>query len=101
MCVYVCMCVCVCVCVCACVCVTVCVCVHVRACVCVCTCVYMCGCVYVTDIYYYFAIQCVSHEAYECARAIYAHALMKYPSNKNIWLAAAYFERSHGTRCVT
>ncbi|XP_065898185.1 pre-mRNA-processing factor 6-like [Dysidea avara] len=44
------------------------------------------------------AESCVSHEAYECARAIYAHALMKYPSNKNIWLAAAYFERSHGTR---
>ena len=44
------------------------------------------------------AESCVSHEAYECARAIYAHALSKYPTNKNIWLATAYFEHSHGTR---
>ena len=65
---------------------------------CVCPCVCVCVCVCAHVLMYYCVLQCVSHEAYECARAIYAHALMKYPSNKSIWLAAAYFERSHGTR---
>merc|ERR1719317_930239 len=36
--------------------------------------------------------------AYECARAIYAHALATFPTKKSIWLPAAYFEKSHGTR---
>ena len=44
------------------------------------------------------AKSCVNHEAYECARAIYAHALLKYPSNENIWVTAAYLEHSHGTK---
>ena len=39
-----------------------------------------------------------AHEAYECARAIYAHALATFPKNRNIWLSAAYFEKKHGTR---
>ena len=69
----------------------------------VCVCLSVCAlfdymCCYLLSRY--VIIQSVTHEAYECARAIYAHALMKYPSNKSIWLAAAYFERSHGTRCV-
>ena len=39
-----------------------------------------------------------AHEAYECARAIYAHALKTFPKKKNIWLRAAYFEKNHGSR---
>ena len=42
--------------------------------------------------------QCATHGAYECARAIYAYALSVFPSKKSIWLRAASFERSHGTR---
>ena len=42
--------------------------------------------------------QCTAHEAYECARAIYAHCLTVYPNKKNIWLQAAYFEQKHGSR---
>lgn len=42
--------------------------------------------------------QCVAHGALECARAIYAHALQVFPSKKSVWLRAAYFEKSHGTR---
>lgn len=45
--------------------------------------------------------QCATHGAYECARAIYAHALSVFPSKKSIWLRAAYFEKNHGTRYVT
>lgn len=41
---------------------------------------------------------CSGQGAVECARAIYAHALAHYPSKKSIWLAASYFEKSHGTR---
>ena len=44
------------------------------------------------------AEQCAAQSAVECARAIYTHALAVYPSKKSIWLAAAYFEKSHGTR---
>jgi len=33
-----------------------------------------------------------------CARAIYAHALISFPSKKSIWIQAAYFEKEHGTR---
>uniref|UniRef100_A0AAY5F3Q4 Pre-mRNA-processing factor 6 n=1 Tax=Electrophorus electricus TaxID=8005 RepID=A0AAY5F3Q4_ELEEL len=44
------------------------------------------------------AESCVAHNALECARAIYAHALQVFPSKKSVWLRAAYFEKSHGTR---
>uniref|UniRef100_A0AAR2IL99 Pre-mRNA-processing factor 6 n=1 Tax=Pygocentrus nattereri TaxID=42514 RepID=A0AAR2IL99_PYGNA len=44
------------------------------------------------------ADSCVAHGALECARAIYAHALQVFPSKKSVWLRAAYFEKSHGTR---
>nr|CAB3265193.1 pre-mRNA-processing factor 6 [Phallusia mammillata] len=44
------------------------------------------------------AESCISHGAYECARAIYAHALNTLPSKKSVWLRAAYLEKSHGTR---
>uniref|UniRef100_F7BJA3 Pre-mRNA-processing factor 6 n=1 Tax=Ciona intestinalis TaxID=7719 RepID=F7BJA3_CIOIN len=40
----------------------------------------------------------ISHGAYECARAMYAHALNLLPSKKSIWLRAAYLEKNHGTR---
>ena len=43
-------------------------------------------------------LQCTSHEAYECARAIYAHALTVFKNKKNIWLRAAYFEKNYGSR---
>ncbi|GLH16055.1 Protein crooked neck [Gryllus bimaculatus] len=41
---------------------------------------------------------CAQQGAFECARAIYAHALATFPSKKSIWLRAAYFEKNHGTR---
>ncbi|XP_041360586.1 LOW QUALITY PROTEIN: pre-mRNA-processing factor 6-like [Gigantopelta aegis] len=41
---------------------------------------------------------CAAHSAYECARAIYAHALTVFPSKKSIWLRAAYFEKNYGSR---
>ncbi|XP_023221900.1 pre-mRNA-processing factor 6-like [Centruroides sculpturatus] len=41
---------------------------------------------------------CASQGAFECSRAIYAHALSVFPSKKSIWLRAAYFEKNHGTR---
>ncbi|XP_031624635.1 pre-mRNA-processing factor 6 [Contarinia nasturtii] len=41
---------------------------------------------------------CASKGAYDCARAVYAHALQVFPSKKSIWLRAAYFEKNHGTR---
>ncbi|XP_071804559.1 pre-mRNA-processing factor 6-like [Asterias amurensis] len=44
------------------------------------------------------ADSCASHQAIECARAIYAHALTGFPSRKKIWLEAAYFEKNHGSR---
>lgn len=44
------------------------------------------------------AESCTAHEAYECARAIYAHSLTSFPKKKNIWLRAAYFEKNHGNR---
>ena len=43
-------------------------------------------------------LQCVANNAYECARAIYAHTLTVFPSKKGVWLRAAYFEKNHGTR---
>ncbi len=42
--------------------------------------------------------QCTAHEAYACARAIYAHMLTVFRNKKNVWLRAAYFEKNHGTR---
>ncbi|XP_055343399.1 pre-mRNA-processing factor 6-like [Paramacrobiotus metropolitanus] len=36
--------------------------------------------------------------AYECARAVYAHALSVMPNKKSLWEAAADLERNHGTR---
>lgn len=44
------------------------------------------------------AENCVQQTAFETARAIYAHALTVYPSKKDLWMAAAYFEKEHGTR---
>ncbi|BFZ21230.1 hypothetical protein BsWGS_24269 [Bradybaena similaris] len=44
------------------------------------------------------ADSCAAHQAYECARAIYAYALSHFPSKKSIWLRAAYFEKNHGSR---
>ncbi|CAI7993815.1 Pre-mRNA-processing factor 6 [Geodia barretti] len=44
------------------------------------------------------AESCTAHEAYQCARAIHAHMLKVFPSKKNVWLRAAYFEKSHGSR---
>jgi len=46
----------------------------------------------------FVSMQCAVHGAYECARAIYTHALSVFPSKKSIWLKAAYFEKNHGTR---
>jgi len=53
--------------------------------------------VYVQQVHC-MCVQCAVHGAYECARAIYAHALTVFPSKKSIWLKAAYFEKNHGTR---
>nr|SVE90348.1 EOG090X017X [Daphnia sinensis] len=39
-----------------------------------------------------------SQGAFECSRAVYAHALEIFPAKKSIWLRAAHFERQHGTR---
>ncbi|KAL5494082.1 hypothetical protein EMCRGX_G015354 [Ephydatia muelleri] len=44
------------------------------------------------------ADSCTAHGAYESARAIYAHALTIFPTKKNLWLTAAYFEKDRGTR---
>lgn len=44
------------------------------------------------------AESCIANSAYECARAIYAHALSVFPSKKSVWLRAAHFEKNHGTR---
>lgn len=46
----------------------------------------------------YCLFQCANQGAFECARAVYAHALATFPSKKSIWLRAAYFEKNHGTR---
>ena len=39
------------------------------------------------------AESCAQKGAFECARAIYAHALLLYPSQKDLWMAAAFFEK--------
>ncbi|KAG1674074.1 Pre-mRNA-processing factor 6 [Nymphon striatum] len=44
------------------------------------------------------ADSCSTQGAFECARAIYGHAISVFPSKKSIWLRAAYFEKNHGTR---
>lgn len=41
---------------------------------------------------------CTHQNAYECARAIYAHALNVYPTKRDLWMAAAYFEKDFGKR---
>eukprot|EP00093_Oithona_nana_P009284 09284.XXX_71659_74475_1 [CDS] Oithona nana genome sequencing. len=41
---------------------------------------------------------CKAAEAYECARAIYAHALAVFPTSVSIWVRAAFFEKDHGSR---
>lgn len=47
---------------------------------------------------YSLILQCTAHEAYECARAIYAHSLTVFTNKKGIWMRAAYFEKDYGTR---
>ncbi|CAF0919146.1 unnamed protein product [Brachionus calyciflorus] len=44
------------------------------------------------------AENCTQQNAFECARAIYAHALSVRPSHTDMWLAAAFFEKNHGNR---
>lgn len=43
-------------------------------------------------------MQCAQQGALECARAVYAYALTTFPSKKSIWLRAAHFEKTYGTR---
>eukprot|EP00051_Salpingoeca_urceolata_P010212 m.124571 g.124571 ORF g.124571 m.124571 type:complete len:934 (-) comp16623_c1_seq1:42-2843(-) len=43
------------------------------------------------------ADSCVAHEAFNCARAIYAHALTVFPADEKLWIDAAFFEKNHGT----
>lgn len=45
-----------------------------------------------------YCLQCAQQGALECARAVYAYALTTFPSKKSIWLRAAYFEKTYGTR---
>lgn len=51
-----------------------------------------------TDTWMDDAEACTQLGAFECARAIYAHALAKYPMKRELWMAAAYFEKEHGTK---
>lgn len=51
-----------------------------------------------SNIYYFLYLQCAKEGAFDCARAVYAHALQVFPSKKSIWLRAAYFEKNHGSR---
>ncbi|CAL5094896.1 unnamed protein product [Urochloa decumbens] len=44
------------------------------------------------------ADECKKRGSIETARAIYAHALTVFLSNKSIWLKAAQLEKSHGSR---
>uniref|UniRef100_A0A1I8H9X7 Pre-mRNA-processing factor 6 n=2 Tax=Macrostomum lignano TaxID=282301 RepID=A0A1I8H9X7_9PLAT len=39
-----------------------------------------------------------AREAFECARAVYAKLIAAFPAKKSVWLAAAHFEKNHGTR---
>jgi len=39
----------------------------------------------------------VARSCYECARAIYAHALGVFPTKKSVWVRAAQHEKNHGT----
>lgn len=41
---------------------------------------------------------CMSQQAFECARAVFEHALSVFPRKKSIWLRAAHLEKNHGTR---
>ena len=40
----------------------------------------------------------VKNEAYNAARAVYAHCLTAFPSNEDLWEQVAFFEKEHGTR---
>lgn len=40
----------------------------------------------------------IARGKYETARAIYAYALRVFPTSRNLWLAAADLERTHGTK---
>ena len=44
------------------------------------------------------AEHCIKEKAFECARAVFAHALSVFPKKKSIWLRAAFFEKNHGSR---
>ncbi|KAJ1504755.1 hypothetical protein HMI55_001886, partial [Coelomomyces lativittatus] len=44
------------------------------------------------------AEQCCEKGCFECARAVYAHALSVMPQKKSIWRCAAELEKEHGTR---
>jgi len=39
----------------------------------------------------------VNEKAYECARAVYAFTLNKFPNKKGIWTIAAFFEKENGS----
>jgi pre-mRNA-processing factor 6 len=45
----------------------------------------------------FYQFQFIAQEAYECARAVYAHALQCFSTKKSIWRRAADFEKKHGT----
>ncbi|EGD76229.1 PRP6 pre-mRNA processing factor 6 [Salpingoeca rosetta] len=40
----------------------------------------------------------VKDEAYNAARAVYAHCLTAFPANEDLWEQVAFFEKEHGTR---
>lgn len=43
------------------------------------------------------AESCIANKSYNCAKAIYNHAISIFPKKKSVWLNAAYFEKNHGT----
>ncbi|CAK9294731.1 unnamed protein product [Gordionus sp. m RMFG-2023] len=54
---------------------------------------------YVRDGLLEDAEACETKGAYECARAIYAHVLLRFGKDgKEAWLRAAHFEKHYGTR---
>ena len=50
---------------------------------------------FTTKIYHF---EFLFQKAFECARAIYAHALSIFPTKRSIWMSAAFFEKDHGSR---
>ena len=44
------------------------------------------------------AEHCATRGAVECARAVYSHLMEVFPGKKSVYRAAAFFEKSHGTR---